>query len=252
MPRQHADRELGVFVSFVEISGLDIDLDSVRKLEPPPQVPDIFCRTTSNEALAFELVELLDNNFAHGMSRHFEDKELLGRLHENLPSEKRKRFYALYHDADLQFGLDPKATHNILKQTLPLAFDELLNQPEHFQDEITTFNDRKLREVLRFIRVNRGVQGPLFDIESYIRIGDPTVDRLRDKFEKKYESSCPIELLAYIDGNLKFPDNVWKPKVVQFLEGCSSYGQFRKIWIVDVYAKMVHFAVMQKKPGVIA
>jgi len=83
----------------------------------------------------------------------------------------------------------------------------------------------------------------LFDIESYIRIGDPTVDRLRDKFEKKYESSCPIELLAYIDGNPMFPDAVWKPGVVQFLKQCSGYGQFRKIWIVDVYAKIVHFAI---------
>jgi hypothetical protein len=240
--KQHVNRELGVFVKFVEISSLDIDLGSVRKLDPPS--PDIFCRTTSSEALAFELTELFDNNCAHGMSRHFEGKKLLEKLYDNLPSDKRKQFYALYHDADLQFGFNPKTTHNILKQTIPLAFDELLNQPQHLQDEITIFNNQKLCTVLRFIRVNRGVQGPLFDVESYIRIGDPTVERLRGKFEKKYESSCPIELLAYIDGNLKFPDNVWKPDVVQFLERCSGYGQFRKIWIVDVYAKIVHFAVM--------
>ncbi len=242
MSKQHVDRELRVFLKFVEIASLDIDLGSVRKLESPS--PDIFCRTASNEALAFELTELLDNNFAHGMGRHFEDKKLLEKLHENLPSDKREQFYALYHDADLQFRFNPKTTHNILKQRIPLAFDELLNQPEHFQGEITTFDNRKLCEVLRFIRVNRGVQGPLFDIESYIRMGDPVVDRLRDKFEKKYESSCPIELLAYIDGNLKFPDNVWKPGVVQFLERCSGYGQFRKVWIVDVCAKIVHFEVM--------
>jgi hypothetical protein len=132
-----------------------------------------------------------------------------------------------------------------LKQRLPLAFDDLLAKPQNFQGEISTFNDKKLAKVLQFVRVNReGIVGPLFDVENYIRIGDPTLDTLTSKFQKNYQLDYPIELLAYIDRNLMFPDNVWKPRVEQLLQISSSFGQFRKVWIVDVHKKVVHFEVM--------
>lgn len=246
MSKQHAERELGIFHKLVEISGLDIDRSSVRKLDPPaPDIlwPDIFCRTNSNEEISFELGELIDENFANGMSRHFEGKKLLRCLYENLPSQKRKQFDTLYHNADLQFGFCDDATIKNLKQKLPLIFDDLLAQPGHFQGESSTFSDRKLAKVLRFVRVNRGIVGPLFDVENYMRIGDPTWNTLNSKFQKKYEFHCPIELLAYIDRNLMFPDNVWKPGVKHFFQEHTNYGQFGKVWIVDVYKKIIHFEV---------
>lgn len=241
MSKQHADRGLKVFGSFVTICGLDIDLSSVRKLDHP--APDIFCQTTSNEPLAFELVELLDRNFANGMNRYFDGKNLLRCLYENLPSQKRKQFNMLYHNADLQFGFCDDATIKNLKQKLPLAFDDLVAQTGHFEGELSTFSDRKLAEVLRFVRVNRGIVGPLFDVENYMRIGNPTLDTLNAKFQKTYESHCPIELLAYIDRNLMFPDNVWKPGVEHFFQEHGNYGQFGKVWIVDVYKKIIHYEV---------
>lgn len=241
MSKQHADRELSIFRSFVDICGLDIDLSSIQKQAPPG--PDIFCRTNSNEQISFELVELIDTDFAHSMSRHFDGKKLLRCLYENLPSQKRKQFDMLYHNPDLQFGFCGDASVKNLKRKLPLAFDELLAQAEHFQGELSTFSDRKVVNVLRFVRVNRGITGPLFDVENYMRIGDPTPNALNSKFQKEYESLCPIELLAYIDRNLMFPDNIWKPGVEQLIRGRTSLGQFRKVWIVDVYKKIIHFKV---------
>ena len=189
MSKQHADRELSIIRSFLNVCGLDIDLSSVQRRDPP--APDIFCQTTSNEPLAFELVELLDRNFADGMNRYFEGKNLLRCLYENLLSQKRKQFDMLYHNADLQFGFCDDATIRNLKKKLPLAFDALLAQPGHFQGELSTFSDRKLAKVLRFVRVNRGIVGPLFDVDNYMRIGDPTLDTLNAKFQKTYESHCP-------------------------------------------------------------
>jgi hypothetical protein len=241
MSKQHTDRELGIFHKFAEISGLDIDRSSVRKLDPP--APDIFCRTNSNEEISFELGELIDENFASGMSRYFEGKNLLQCMYEKLSSQKKEQFDMLYHNADIQFGFCDDATIKKLKQKLPMAFDELLEQPEYFQDELSTFSDPELVKVLRFIRVSRGIVGPLFDVENYMRMGDPTLNALNSKFQKKYSSHCPIELLAYIDRNLMFPDNVWKPGVEQLIQGRASLGCFRKMWIVDVYKKIIHFEV---------
>lgn len=219
---QHVDRELRIFRSFVDFCGLDINLRSIQKRTPP--APDISCRTTFNEEISFELVELIDEHFASDMSRHFDRKQLLRYLYNNLPSQKRKKFDMLYHDADLQLGFCDDATIENLKHKLPLAFDELLAQREHFQGELSTFSDRNLANVLRFVRVNRGILGPLFDVETYTRIGDPTRNTLNSKFQKKYESNFPIELLAYIDRNLMFPDDVWKPGVEQLIQGRTSLG----------------------------
>jgi hypothetical protein len=41
-----------------------------------------------------------------------------------------------------------------------------------------------------------------------------------------------------------FRDNVWKPGVEQLLQRSRGFGQFRKVWIVDVHKKVVHFEVM--------
>lgn len=242
MSRRHAERELGIFHKFMEISGLAINRSSVCKLDKP--APDIFCRTTSKEVIGFELVELLDRTFANHMSRQRDGGKLLACLHENLSSQKRARFDALYYDADLQFGFQDYATMESLKQRLPLAFDDLLAKPEHFQGEIPTFDDKKLAKALKFVIVNRGVVGPLFNVENYMRIGDPTLDTLTSKFKKTYQVDYSIELLAYIDRNLMFCDNVWKPGVEQLLQRSRGFGQFRKVWIVDVHKKVVHFEVM--------
>lgn len=240
MSEQHADQELSIFRRFVDICGLNINLSSIEKRDPP--APDIFCRTNSNGEISFELVELIDEHFASGTRRHFDGAKLLRCLYDNLPSQKRKQFDMLYHDADLQFGFCDDATIEKLKHKLPLV-DELLGQPEHCQGELSSFSDPNLAKVLRFVRVNRGIVGPLFDVETYMRIGDPTPRNLISKFEKTYKADCPIELLAYIDSNPMFPDDIWKPGVEQLIQGRTSLGQFTKVWVVDVYKKIIHFEV---------
>ena len=61
MKDRHAQKEIEIFRSFVAASGLDIDVSSIEKREPPE--PDILCCIDGNK-VAFELVELIDDKLA--------------------------------------------------------------------------------------------------------------------------------------------------------------------------------------------
>lgn len=60
------NREMEIFVRFVDISKLPIDLATVEKREPPE--PDILCTHRDEGRLAFELVEICDPNLAEFMA----------------------------------------------------------------------------------------------------------------------------------------------------------------------------------------
>jgi hypothetical protein len=54
----HAHRELAVFRDFPEVCPLGIERKSIEKRDPPEA--DILCRIADGSALAFEMVELID------------------------------------------------------------------------------------------------------------------------------------------------------------------------------------------------
>lgn len=58
--------EVAVFLRFLEASQLPIDWDSVEKRSPPE--PDILCMHQSEGAVAFELVEMCDSQFARSIA----------------------------------------------------------------------------------------------------------------------------------------------------------------------------------------
>ena len=72
--------EFEVFCRFLEQSGLPIDPSSIEKRFPPE--PDIMCRHYSEGEIAFELVELCDQNFAKFIAQANE-----GYLRTSDPSE---------------------------------------------------------------------------------------------------------------------------------------------------------------------
>ena len=64
MNREEAkkEKEISVFLEFIERSGLQIDQQSVENREPPE--PDILCRDHRGHQIAFELAELCDPKIA--------------------------------------------------------------------------------------------------------------------------------------------------------------------------------------------
>lgn len=234
-------KELAAFRKFVQVARLPIDMNSIQKVPPPS--PDISCKDTSGIELAFELVELLDQDFASGMN-WLHAEHLIRSAYEHLPTQERAGFDSLYGNADLYFTFAEGATMKTVARHARQILVALLRQAISFEGGIDTFADGAVSSIVRSITVSRGdFTGPCFSIANYIRVGDPTPRALNQKFTKSYQSRVPVELVAYIDRNLMFPDSVWRPLTENFFKRALTFGAFRKVWIVDLVNGKVEFEV---------
>ena len=97
---RHGLREQKIFLDFAKACRLVIQLDSIEKREPPE--PDILCQMDQEEAVAFEMVELIDQGLAQQTYESIRLQQLLEDIYQNLPTSARttieKRFKnALVH-----------------------------------------------------------------------------------------------------------------------------------------------------------
>lgn len=97
MTDRHKKKEFAIFKAFAEICGLPIKLDSVDKKNPPE--PDILCEVSGNGLLAFELVEIIDRDFANTLVKQIATQNELKKYLSILPNAVRVKFNKLYSNA---------------------------------------------------------------------------------------------------------------------------------------------------------
>src|SRR3989442_5084534 len=112
------------------------------------------------------------------------------------------------------------ATKKRRQQAFVLSLSELLKLPDNFEGS-TLENDSRYEGIIQDVFIVRGQRlvGPLFHPSEGTSIGDPTVQAIKGKFAKAatYKTTAPIELLAYVDRNAMFPDDVCQPNLEQFV-----------------------------------
>lgn len=234
--QSQTDSELEVFSQFVRLNSAEIDLETIIKLHSPS--PDIECKTLGGEGRAYELVEFLDQGYQRTLQHALSAQELLYRFAENLPKEERDRSNALFGDADITVIFNDDCSKNAVRTSLPSIFAELMKFEPGVEDQICSdkFSDSKLSKSVSAINISRGINGPCFNPHAIARVGDPCVDTIADKLSKDepYRTEYPLELVAYIMGNPMFPENVWRPRLLNYLEAKDSILPFRKIWVLDL------------------
>jgi hypothetical protein len=77
--------EVEIFKRFASVCALDILPESIEKRQPPE--PDIRCRPRPGEVLAFELVEMIDQDLARKIANQWE----LGRELREARSDRLRR-----------------------------------------------------------------------------------------------------------------------------------------------------------------
>jgi hypothetical protein len=93
-----------------------------------------------------------------------------------------------------------------------------------------------------WITVSRGINGPIFDDVPASVIGDPTVDSIKSKFSKNYQTIYPLHLLAYIDVNPMLPDHIWQSNASKYIENNIKQSQFDKVWIFDSQREKIKYS----------
>jgi hypothetical protein len=236
MPMTKEEREREIFRLFATKTGLlpDGAFES-RK----PDEPDILYTSLTGVNLAFELVEILDRDYSSSLGRHLDIKDAcLEHLH-SLPSETRAAFEQEFSNADIFLSFKPNISVRRCKNTLPRIFTALLQLPPGTTGSIFT-GECGFEAVLGDAFINRGhFNGPLFDTSSVTWVGDPTVETIASKMNKSYTPRGELNLLAYIDGNPMYPDDVWLPDLDDYLDSLDSSCQFKHIYVFQCSTKAI-------------
>lgn len=230
---QEAKREIRIFRMFATLVPYPISLSSITKKEPPE--PDISCNLSDGTAMAFELVECIDNSIAQSIYDSLRVKEVFSNELERLPKGKKERIEAKFKNALICVAFVKGIRANKRKSAIPTIFDYLLSLENTAQGKIDLQSSRELKDVVHSVSIVRGgFAGPLFDVEAVTSFVDPVKERIRDKFRKQYKTKSKTELLAYYELQVKIPENQWLPSVEKFVENSIKTSVFQRVWIYSI------------------
>jgi len=231
---RHTAKELAIFNRFAVASGLAIVQDSVEKL-PPPE-PDILCNVVGLGDVAFELVELIDEDLA---GRSFGQLRLKSMFEESFetcaPSIKAALLStignALVHVTFANVGLRQRQSSVVDVFNFLRTIDS---------DCEGTLTPESLASTVESIRVARlDIVGPCFDVDAVGCFGDPTLGSIQGKWSKRYETPHRRELLAYYELQPELPNELWRPTLESFLQQHWSSSPFQRLWVYDCATRRI-------------
>jgi hypothetical protein len=101
--RQPGRPEVDIFKRFASVCPLEIVAESIEKRQPPE--PDLRCKTRRGEALAFELVEIIDQDLARKIANQWELGRELRDAYEALPERNAAEIRAVLDNAAVMVAL---------------------------------------------------------------------------------------------------------------------------------------------------
>ena len=239
MPDRHDNKELPIFRLFADACGLPIDPESIEKRKPPE--PDILCNVVGEGAVAFEMVELIDQKkIARPMGDQMDLMIYFRDSHENLPDGIKVEFDKRFGNAHVLSKLRSDYTIRKRKKIVHDILDQMMRIDPDFEG---TFPMREGEIEVASVRITRGnFAGPIFRVMAAASYNPVPLDRLRAKFEKSYRSHAPIELLAYYDRQ-HAPLEEQLRELCSFIEAHMGGSSFRRVWIFNANARRICYPV---------
>lgn len=232
MKNKSTKKEIYIFKKFAKLCPYSIDLRSIIKKEPPE--PDISCSLSDGSIIAFELTEIIDKDLA----RSFNDSIRLKEAFNNELEQLEKNF----NNALIYIVFNKEILFRRKKNSIQKIINYLLTLDKTAEGE---FRPKDLIDIAKFITIGRGVIGPEIDVESSAWVDDPCKERIKRKFEKKYETeSNNIELLAYYELQPKEPANILEYKLnslKEFVKNNIKSSEFQRVWIYSTRGNKIIF-----------
>jgi hypothetical protein len=228
--------EVAIFKRFASVCPLEIVPESIEKRQPPE--PDIRCKTRQGEALAFELVEIIDQDLARKIANQWTLGRELRAAYEALPERDAAEIRARLGNAAVMVELVENVSIRARRAAIGTILEALKKVSPAFEGAM----DLRTGILERVYVVRGNFVGPSFDVDAGGAVGDPTVARIQGKFEKAYKIDVPLELLAHFELHPMFPDDVWMPKVGDLASRALAISPFRRIWIFDGERGSIRFA----------
>lgn len=226
------ERERAIFGEFAEAVGLPVIAGTLQSRQSPE--PDLLCEIRGRGLVAFELVELIDQDFQERFTALGRFDRLLRDYPNELPDADRAQFHQKYADAAIgvTFKLLPLRQ---LKAFLPELFRWLRQDVPPDASSLELDMPAALRAAFDRVAVQR--PKPLLDISATSSgyLADPTFDSVREKLQvRRYTTPHPKELLAYTTFDLLLPMDVWQPKFEQPLIALLNASTFQRLWVFSL------------------
>ena len=222
--------ELRVFRHFVQVARLPVIPESIEKRYPPE--PDVHCRLSHGEQVAFELVEICNPVNARFWGSVENIYGLAMSAYRSLPPPVRKAFDHRFINVPLSFSFRPTASLSAIRNTLPSLLTELVSASEGDvgYDGLSATVRAVVLSVRRVGRVDN-TDNVNFNIGTNF---DPKVSlqTVAVKLSRKYKSDSPMELLAYFGAHAWGRDTSHRDVLSQIIE-TTGLGAFRRIWMLD-------------------
>jgi len=240
VPDKHAHRETKMFLRFAEVCPLPIRHHSIRKCNPP--LPDIECEIEGEGHVAFELVEAIEPKLARRESNRVKLEALLESEYRKLPDHERSEIDRKLGDARVGVKFHMESSLRAQRKTVPLILEKIQEAISDLEGDVRLDENSRLDGVVQKITIYRSnLTGPIFKIQGGGSFADPVVKRIHEKFEKKYDSSVPVELLAYYERQPVLSDSFWLPELRTYMEKELRNSPFRRVWVFDGWNKALKF-----------
>ena len=223
-------KELEMFLSFVKHHPVGMKVASARKAREPK--PDIECdKLDGSGAIAFEMVEIVDEHLYKGVIDQIRLEENFRRSYDSMPDESKIRMQSKYRNTALLMFFHQDLSFHKRDQSIPLVLS-YLDRILRLDDEHAP-SDSRLKSVLRkVVPFSTGLLGPRFLVDATDAIGDPLIERLRGKIEERsYGTPWPMELVAYYHRQIEPPDVSWLDPAVQYVQDNLRSSNFNVVWI---------------------
>jgi hypothetical protein len=230
---------MATFERFAEVCPIAITPGSVTKRHPPE--PDVVCEfTAAREMVAFELIEIVDQGFARLEAGQSRDMELLRKAYCEAHSVLREALRERLGTVSVTVAFERRSSSRDRRASIPTVLHELSRLPAGFEGQWRPQPGSQLHERVWYIRVKRSqCDGIRFYVSANTSVGDPTVDLVKSKWCKTYETTRPIELLAYYALQPVAPEAWWLERLESFVEGNWGTGPFRRVWLFESWSSTI-------------
>jgi hypothetical protein len=240
--KERARRERIIFRFFAHAAGLPVR--SIRS-RPEPE-PDIRCTVLGEGAVAFELGEIVYPKFAQTTFERQPLRQRFAEEYAKLPKRIRSQLEKGLGGTPIVFVSFPdKTSPGKWRHAIPAILSVLAERAGHVASgqDLPVWEIQGLKDLILEMRVQRG-PGPkaALHVMEMTEVQDQTLTLLEKKFRKHYESSAPIELIAY---HLTQPPSGRHGT----LESVAAFGtshldhlagsQFRRVWIFDYFTRSI-------------
>jgi hypothetical protein len=119
--------ELMVFNKFASIYPCSVNASSIENRKPPH--PDIYCTVRDGRSTAFELLEIIDKEYARTLSASENIRRTIQQKIDKLPDADKKKFVQKSGDTHISFKFRAKISQNSILNSLGSVINYLLALP---------------------------------------------------------------------------------------------------------------------------